>query len=135
MSQENVELVRNAYAAFNAGEMRAFLAFLDREIIWKPLGEGIDPSTRSGHTGVRRYYETRLEVLDELREEPEELLDGGEKIVAFVKTSSRGKASGIEVSDPCAHVWTLRSGKAIRFEIFAERSEAMAVAGLEPRAG
>ena len=45
MSQENVELVRAAYAAWNAGDMDAMRELVDPDIIWRPP-EGW-PSRRS----------------------------------------------------------------------------------------
>ncbi len=132
MSERNVELVKTAYDAFNRGEMRTFFDALDREIEWKPDVEGIDPETRSGHDGVESYFSTRFEVWDHLREIPEELIDAGDCVVAIVSSQSRGKGSGVEVTERVAHVWTLRKGKAVRFEVFGDREAAIAAAKAAP---
>jgi ketosteroid isomerase-like protein len=42
----------------------------------------------------------------------------------------RGKGSGVPVDNEGAHVWALRDGKVVRLEIFADRADALAAAGL-----
>jgi ketosteroid isomerase-like protein len=43
----------------------------------------------------------------------------------------RGRGSGAEViSQPTAHLWTLRNGKAIRLRSYWERSDGLKAAGL-----
>ena len=132
MPEGNAEIVRAAYEAVNRGDMRSFLSSLDRDVIWRGAGHGTDPDTYTGHEGVDRYYRTRLDVWEELRQEPEELLEAGHCIVAVVRTKTRGKASGIALEERSAHLWELRDGKVVRFEAHEEVDEALAAAGEDP---
>lgn len=132
MSDQNVELVRAAYESFNRGEMRAFFDALHRDIEWKPAADGIDPDTRAGHDGVESYFSTRFEVWEHLREVPEELIAVGDFVVAVVESQSRGKHSGLDVSERVAHLWTMRDGKAVRFEVFGDREAALKAAQMGP---
>jgi hypothetical protein len=45
-----------------------------------------------------------------------------------VRFRGRGRASGIEIDDCLYEVHTLRNGKIVRMDQFAERSEALAAA-------
>jgi ketosteroid isomerase-like protein len=42
----------------------------------------------------------------------------------------RGSGSGVEVENRHGSVWTIRDGKAVRFEWFSEPDEALEAAGL-----
>ena len=44
----------------------------------------------------------------------------------------RGRGSGVTVDTEGAHVWTLRDGKVVRLEAFADRAKALAAVGLKP---
>ena len=54
MSQENVEVVRGTYDAFQARDLRAFLSYMDPEVEYRSLvleGEGV----YHGHEGIRSW--------------------------------------------------------------------------------
>ena len=57
MSRENVELVREAYAAWNDAEVEAVLPFLHPEVEFVTSGTflGLDP-VYGGHDGFRRFW-------------------------------------------------------------------------------
>jgi uncharacterized protein len=66
--------------------------------------------------------------------EAEDYLVSEPHVVALCIYRGRGKGSGVEVETKGAHLWTLRDGKCIRLEVFADRSKALAAAGLTPEA-
>ncbi len=51
-------------------------------------------------------------------------------MVVLARYTGRGKGSGVDVDTEGAHVWTLRDGKAVRLEIFADRARALQAVGL-----
>ena len=55
MSQENVELVRQAYEVFDS-DLDALLRLLDAEIEWVSPSDSIEPGSRHGHKGVRDAF-------------------------------------------------------------------------------
>ena len=63
---------------------------------------------------------------------PEEFIDAGsDQVLVFSREGGRGRGSGAEVvTQPTAHLWTIRNGKAIRLRSYWERSEALKAAGL-----
>jgi ketosteroid isomerase-like protein len=51
-------------------------------------------------------------------------------VIAVVRTSGRGKGSGMAIDQTLTHLWTLRDGKAIRFDGYSTKQEALEAAGL-----
>ena len=62
----------------------------------------------------------------------EELIDADDKVVAFVRTSGKGKGSGVQVEAHVGNVWTFRDGKPVEWKYFGEdRTAALEAAGLK----
>ena len=64
MSQENVEVVRRAYEAWNAGDMDAVRERLDPGIIWRPVEGWPEPGPFEGREAVMRWLEQMRETWD-----------------------------------------------------------------------
>jgi uncharacterized protein len=132
MSQENVELIRGGYEAFNRGDVEdaiTALAAPDSEFITAGAMPGIEDVYR-GADGFRRFLRFYWETFDDPRVEVHELVDAGDKVVACVTNHGRGKQSGVAVDWKQWAVWTLREGKAVRGQAFLTEAEALEAAGL-----
>jgi ketosteroid isomerase-like protein len=132
MSKENVEIVRRAYEALRQGEYTAFFAALDPEIeLVLPEG-GMNAGTHRGAREVRQFLEGYFESFEDFHLVAEEFFERGDQVVAFLRQSGRGRASGIELETRFAHVLTLREGKVRRVEAFPDREKqaALEAAGL-----
>jgi ketosteroid isomerase-like protein len=76
--------------------------------------------------------------LDELSEsfegmtfEPERILEApGGEVVVLIHARARGRASGLELDNHIAWVWTLRDGKATRLVVYEEQGDALEAVGL-----
>jgi uncharacterized protein len=132
MSQENVELVREGYAAFFRGDVNAVLAGgrLDPEIEVRAAEEFPGEVTYHGYAGFRTYMGRWMESWEQYKVTPEEFIDAGDRVVVVYRAVGRGHDSGVEVEMLRAHVWTIRDEKAVRWEIFAHPAEALEAAGL-----
>ena len=64
MSQENVEIVRAAYRAWNAGDMDAFGEFYDPDVIVRPPSMWPEPGPFVGREEVMRFFEQTRDVWD-----------------------------------------------------------------------
>jgi ketosteroid isomerase-like protein len=83
MSQENVELVRAAFHAWQRGGLDAVAEFWDARIDWRAAEGALDdPGPIRGMDAMRAYLQDWLDDFDELSIEPEELIDAGEQVVA-----------------------------------------------------
>jgi ketosteroid isomerase-like protein len=115
-----VEIVRR----FLVGDFDEALTHADPGIVWNPVEE----SSSQGHDAVRASTARWAGEWDDYELIPEEFADMGDRIVVTVRFRGRGRASGIEIDDRLYEVHTLRNGKIVRMDQFAERSEALAAA-------
>jgi ketosteroid isomerase-like protein len=125
MSQENVEIVRRAYEAFNRRDIAALSTLVDPEIDFRSTVE-----SHRGMEGVADFVRSADETLDGFTAVPTEIIDAGKQVVVVVHERGRGKGSGIEVDHRFAHVWTIRDGRAVAFHAFTKRTEALEAVGL-----
>lgn len=84
-----------------------------------------------GRDGMRAMFAELSEGFDELRFDPEELLQTGDRILTLVRISATGAASGVPVEAPLAHVWTVGEHGFTAFEVFANPTKAAAAVGIE----
>jgi ketosteroid isomerase-like protein len=131
MSQKNVAAAKRIYEARNRGDVEAVLAELDPAVEWHPHLATLSGEPIKGHDGVREYMASLHEDWKTFRHEPEQFIDAGDKVVAFVNTCARGRASGVDVEVPVAHVLTFERGKCLGYVSYHDRMEALKVAGVE----
>jgi uncharacterized protein len=130
---ENVELLKRGYEAFNRRDLDAVFDLLDPDIEFVTDERVPFAGTYRGHEEMRRLLRDQEEVFGQLTMEPYEFFETGDRVVAFVRQRARGQASGAEVEITIGHLWTIRNGKAVRWQGFPEREKALEAAGLAPR--
>jgi ketosteroid isomerase-like protein len=130
MSQENVEIVRRALDAYGREGLDGYLRYFDPAIEWITTGAYPEQGTYRGHEGVRRYLTPIETEFDDLRVEPEKLIDAGEQVVSSVRISGRGKTSGAPVSLTLISVGKLRDGMVYRLRNYPDMAAALEAAGL-----
>jgi ketosteroid isomerase-like protein len=94
MSQENVEIVRRAFAAWNAGDVDAIRELHDPDVIVRPIEGWPEPGPFVGREAVLRWLEQLREAWDTDAMEPIRFIDMGNR-VARIRTgdpSLRGNA-------------------------------------------
>lgn len=129
MTQQNSEVVRQLYDAFNEGDWARATELADPDLVWAPdsrVGEG----PIEGRANVLRFFRDRAEMFDEFLVEVEGLEQKTDKVVAMLRTTGRGHASGAEFEIRIGHVWTVRNGIVVRGEGYDNRQEALKSAGL-----
>jgi ketosteroid isomerase-like protein len=119
--QENVEIVRR----FIAVDVDEALTYADPGIVWNPIEE----TPTEGHDAVRASLARWKGEWDDYELMPEEFEDRGDSVVVTVQVRGRGRGSGVEIGARFYDVYTLRDGKIVRMEQFAERSEALEAVG------
>jgi ketosteroid isomerase-like protein len=129
MSQENVEIVRATYDAYNRGDLDAALKDMapEFELDWT---RAVGPQR-----GVYRLDQTRaflidfLEAFESTRVVPDEFIESGEQVVVPQTGYIRGR-DGIEATARIALVWTVRDGAIVQACLFQQKQEALEAAGL-----
>jgi ketosteroid isomerase-like protein len=129
MSQENVEIVRATFEAWNVGDMDALRELYDPNIVVR-YAEGWPEGSQPimGRDAVVRQWEQQREAFDADTIELIDLIDAGDRIVVrqIWRAAGRGPDLKIEVSS----VTTLRKGKTILLEFFWDQAEALETLGL-----
>jgi ketosteroid isomerase-like protein len=130
MRPDNVDLVRQGFEALSAGGADALVPLVGPEFeITIPPELSLEPATYRGAEGLRRYFESFYEAVDEVRFEPEEFIAVGDCVVVPTRVVVRGRESGAEAGQRVVQVWRLRDGRAIAVEPFGSLDEAIAAAG------
>jgi ketosteroid isomerase-like protein len=137
MSQEAIKTVREAAAAFNRGDLDAWLEYLADDIDYRAVEGALDDrGPMHGKDAVRAYVEDWLGTFDNFRSEPVELIEAGEdKVIAVGRISGRAKLSGVETNLTFAALYTVRDGKIVRGREYWTRDEALQAAGLREQGG
>jgi ketosteroid isomerase-like protein len=138
MSEENIEVVRRVYALIPQGMEtpphqvdHLFRDYLDRrfELHLPDYPEG-EPVFQ-GRDGMARFIGMLRETWREWRFEPEEFLDADERLVVSGHILAEGGASGVPIRLETTHVWTVDVGRASSLQVYRDRSDALAAAGLQ----
>ena len=132
MSQENVEIARRSLALLSQGDEAAWDE-MPPEFVFDFSRRLIDPVVLRGRDEMRAWMERERQMSEggHVGFEPKELIDAGDKVLALVRVSARGKASGVPVE---AHVWAVyrfSDGKLVEWTYFGDdRAAAFEAAGL-----
>jgi ketosteroid isomerase-like protein len=130
MSQENVEIVRAALAAWNRRDWDEALKDAAPDV-------EVDSSSNTGdwrgvHRGpdeVKRLWEKFMEPWESVRIEIDEIIDAGEHVVTRQTGRFVGR-DGIQVETHTGWCWTFRDGTLTRVVASNELDEALEAAGL-----
>jgi ketosteroid isomerase-like protein len=132
MSQENVEVVRSVYAAWERGDFSS-AEWTHPEIEYVIAG-GPMPGSWTGLAGMAEAWRDCLSAWEKFSVEAEEYRElDKERVLGLVHFSGRGKASGLEVGQMRARgasLFHVRRGKVTRLVLYWDRERAVAELGL-----
>ena len=129
MSQENVEVVRRIFEGWSRGDFSVGAELLAADFEWKQYAGAVEPGTRRGGevgTSLKKIFE----IYEDFRVQPEEYIDAGEKVVVAARVNATSRRAGMPLKGTWAFVWTVRDGRLVRNEVYANRAEALQAAGL-----
>jgi ketosteroid isomerase-like protein len=131
MSEENVETIRVAFAAYNRGDVDAAVADFapDCEYIATGALPGAGRVSR-GPEGYKQFVGWLRSEFDDARIDVHELVEAGDEVLVSMTIRGRGRRSGVPTNWDIWQVWTLRDGKVVRGKGFMNREEALEAAGL-----
>ena len=125
-------MVKRAYVALTQGDAEVLREMAPPEFTVDFSRRQMDPFVL-GRDEMLAFFEGQARETWEgwPTYEPKELIDAGDVVVALIRTSARGKSSGVEVDARVWNVWTFRDGKPVEFKYFGEdRAAALEAAGL-----
>src|SRR5262245_8924940 len=124
MSQENVEIVKAWYDAFNGEDWDAMVKDaaprfeLDRSRSVGPW-RGI-----FGLDQIRRFSDEFRETWESVRQEPHEFIEAGDLVVVPTTAHFKGRG-GIELAASATWVWTIRNGAIERMVMYQKMEDAL----------
>jgi ketosteroid isomerase-like protein len=131
MSQDNVEVVRQAIEAYRREGLDAALRYYDPEVEWDISRFMADGRVYHGHDGVREFWGGWVATWENFDAEIEQAIDAGsDEVVVGIRNAGRGRGSGIAVGMSFGQVWTVRKGKIVRLRVYPSLAEALEAAGL-----
>jgi ketosteroid isomerase-like protein len=132
MSQENVEVVRRANAAFNRGDYEGAAESFHPEVEFRDLAHAADaPQTLKGTQALLSLLSEWRESFDDFRAEISEYIEAGDHVVCVTRWTGRGKASDAAVDVSQVDVYELQEGKIVRATLaYPDRTTAFEAAGL-----
>jgi ketosteroid isomerase-like protein len=130
MSQENVEIVRRTYEAYERGDLEEVRKAVDPELVtcrWE-----LDAATYHGWDGLLAALAEWVEGFDQFVLTGEEFIDANEdQVIVRIHQSAVGAQSGVPIEADFWHVHTMRDGKGTRLDMFPSKAQALRAAGLE----
>jgi ketosteroid isomerase-like protein len=128
-----VEELERFYEAFNAGRLEPFRALVHPEFVYRTREEFPGGGSYGLEAALDRISELR-DLFDELRWEPQEFIDAGERILVVVRQIARGRASGVMLDESIVHVWLIHDRKVKELRVYSERGQALEALGLKEQA-
>ena len=129
MSQENVEVVRAVYEAWNAGDTVALSDLYDPDAIVRPDKNWPEQGPFVGRKAVTDWFEQLRETFDaDAFELIDDFIDAADRVL--VRQIWRGTGRGPESNMEFTGVFTVRKGRIVLVEFFWDHAEALEAAGL-----
>jgi ketosteroid isomerase-like protein len=128
MSQENVEIVRRSFEAFQRGGPDAMLDLFSDDVITyraDPGGASFD-----GKAGFRDAAADWTEDFSEWQVLPQEFTDLGERVLVRVLQIAQGRSSGVRVEEDYWFLFELTGSKVSKLSFYSRHTEALEAAGL-----
>jgi ketosteroid isomerase-like protein len=124
MSEENVEVVRRAYEAWNGDDFDAWIKLFDPEVEWFAL-----MVVYRGHAGIRQIWESlKGDMQGTVR--IDDVRDLGDSVLALGEGKGTGRTTRLNFTTEFAQLVTYRDGRIISIRDFARHAEALEAAGL-----
>jgi ketosteroid isomerase-like protein len=127
--------VRLAMEAFNRRDLEAVAIGFHPDLEYYPYREFVEAAIAEpcyhGPSGYRAYVESTYEVWGaNVRIEPTELIDLGDRLVVLADMPMRAQASGIPLAQTYATLATLKDGRVITQRDFLRHADALDAVGL-----
>ena len=129
MPQENVEVIRQAIEAWNAGDMERLRALYDpHAVVWAPP-DWPEPGGVLGRDAIIDTWREMRDLWDADSMGPvSDFRSRGDRVL--VRVDWRGAGRGLETNMQMTLSYTVRNGRVLALEFFRDHTEALEAAGL-----
>jgi ketosteroid isomerase-like protein len=129
MSQQNVEIVRAVFEAWNAGDMDAFREMYTPDVILRHLEGWPEPGPSVGRDATMQQFAGMREAFDtDALKVISDFVDIGDRVV--VRFVWRGAGQGPDANLEATTIFTVRNRRIFEQEFLWDHAEALAAVGL-----
>ena len=129
MSQENVEVVRAVFAAWNARDMDAVRELYDPDVVMRGVEDWPEPGPYMGRDALMGEWEQIRDAWNaDLLEPISDFIDAADRVV--VRLAWRGVGQGPGMNMEMTTVYMVRKGRIVYQEFFWDHAEALETLGL-----
>jgi ketosteroid isomerase-like protein len=137
MSQENVNLIREAFGRWNTGDIDFWIEHAQPDVEIRSKYAALEEAgAYRGHEGMREWMGEIHRNFEFFEVSADDAHDLGDKVLVLGGVHFRGRTSDIEIEYPFGWVCELRDGKLSRMSFHSSHAEALKAVGLgEAHAG
>ena len=110
-TQENVQIVKDFFAAMGRGDKQGLLAISAEDVEWTIPGEWALAGTHRGHAGLADLLQKASEMLETSYPEPPEFVAQGDRVLVVGFATGIVKATNRTFEDDWVFAITVRNGK------------------------
>jgi ketosteroid isomerase-like protein len=119
--QENLQVVRDGYAAFGRGDIQGLLALFAEDIEWISPGEGLPlAGTYRGRAAVAGFFQKLSETVQFTAFEPREFVADGDRVLVVGWNSAIVRATNRKLEAHWVMAFTVRNGKVTNFREYTD---------------
>jgi ketosteroid isomerase-like protein len=131
-TQENVQTVKDFFAAMGGGDKQRLLALAAKDIVWIIPGEDWPlAGTHRGHAGLADVLKKASEELETSFPEPPEFVAQGDRVLVVGVATGKIKATNKPFKDDWVFAITVRDGKVTNIQEYID-TQALARASEMP---
>ena len=127
MCNQNEWIVREAFLAYDRGDIARMLEFVDPALEWTRLDDA-ETQTRHGRLELEKALRRQAEY--GLRGQIEQVVAAGEKVILVMRTPGIDQYRDQEGDDRTYDVVTVRDGLIVTLRACRDRGEARSLAGI-----
>ena len=130
MSEENVEVVRRYYAAWNAGGLDAARAFWSDDFEWHDAPGMPDSGVYRGAEAAAAHFRDLNEVLGMMVVHLDRVLPAGDEVFVLLHVHLDAPRGDLALDGPIFETVRLKDGKISRIRLFLDEHAAREAAGI-----
>jgi ketosteroid isomerase-like protein len=131
MCNQNEWIVREAFRAYDRGDVERMMDFVDPDLDWTyfdPGQEDLQPHSCHGRGELEKALRRQAEL--GLRAVVEEVVAAGDRVMLVMRTPGAGEYRHRRADDRTYDIVTVRDGLIVGLHACRDRSEARSLAGI-----
>jgi ketosteroid isomerase-like protein len=132
VSEENVELVRRTFDAFEVGGFEAMMPLFSDEVVWYAAPGWLEDLEYRGHDGTRKLTSFWAENINDFSLVARDIRDLQDRVLVLVELTGRTKEGDIPLHQLSAMVYSRFHGGTIgEVRFYITWQDALAAVGLD----